>query len=361
MKNSIIKTFITIGILSTSIVGCAPKGIYYKVVFKKYDDAILYQAKVKKGGTAVYKGDDPTKPADFEYYHVFDGWDIDLTNVTSNLETKATYEQKSNHKELALDFCFEVSEDASWPDASNTNYLGKGKSGKLILNEPVIVEGETVNYQSVDFDDMRFDYAPVEFGKVGEYPIAVTYAGLTVTDYLDVVPDVSKWTLIRTYTGSATHNVNGPDWWMMEYIDFYDKGVILNNNSSKPYITENWHDGKSVRIYRVSDGVSYDVIYDYFEEGLTDYSFPDHPDVVSTLNFVADNIPQTIDPSVFTLSIHQSLEEAPSAYGLVDDDNGNWLTVKYDYDSTNKSIKIHLGGYPKPFVYNEEDGKYHYQ
>ena len=360
MKKNIIKTYLTVTLLASSVFGCVRnQDTYFKVTFKNYDDTILYQTRVKKGGTAIYDKDTPTRPATFDYYYEFLAWDKDLTNVTENLEVKATYNEKSNHKELVVDYNFEIIEHAERPDENTTNYLGHGKSGKLYLNEPVTIEGEQVEYQSINFDDMEFDYAVVDFNTVGEYPFTITYDKLSVADYLDVVPDVSKWTYKRTYTGSATQNVNGPEWWKMEYIDFYNEGVVINNDQNNAYLSEDLHDGKSVRFHRIFDGASVDVIYDYYQEGLDLYSFPDHPDVVATLEFVADNPPQTIDPTSFTLSIHQSLEEAPSAYGLVEDDDANRLTVKYDYDLENNSIKLHLKGYPKPFVYNE-DGKYHY-
>ena len=333
----------------------------FTVRFLNYDDSVLETVSVLPGEAAKYSKAEPSRPATFDYYYEFKAWDKDFSNVTSDLDVKATYEEKNNHKELDPDFAFEVIEHASWPDKDTTNYIGQGKKGKLYLHKNVKVDGKAVNYQSIDFDDMEFDYSTVDFETVGGYPITIKYAEFTIVDYIDVIPDTSGWAYIRTYEGSATRNVNGPDLWMMEYIDFYDKGVIINHNSGKPYLSENMHDGQSVRFHRSVDGIDVDVAYDYFEDGVIEYSFPDHPDEVTSLRFVDDNPTQDIGPTEVTLSIHQLFDEAPSAYGLMYDDEGDYsIAVKYDYDSSAKSIKIHLKAYPEPFVYNETDGIYHH-
>lgn len=333
----------------------------FTVRFLNYDDSVLETVSVLPGEAAVYSKVEPSRPATFDYYYEFKGWDKDFSNITSDLDVKATYEEKNNHKELNPDFTFEVLEHASWPDKDTTNFIGQGKKGKLYLYKSVIIDGEHHKYQSIDFDDMEFDYSAVDFNTVGGYPITIKYAGFTVTDYIDVIPDTSTWTLVRQYEGSATHNVNGPDLWMMEYIDFYDKGVIINQNSGKPYLSENMHDGQSVRFHRSVDGIDVDVAYDYYETGVIEYSFPDHPDEVASLRFIDDNPTQDIGPTKFTLIIHQTLDEASSAYGLLYDDEGDYsIAVKYDYDSSSNSFRIHLKAYPEPFVYNETDGAYHH-
>ena len=333
----------------------------FTVRFLNYDDSVLETVSVLSGEAAKYSKVEPSRSATFDHYYEFKAWDKDFSNVTSDLDVKATYEEKNNHKKLDPDFAFEVIEHASWPSKETTNYIGQGKKGKLYLYKHVTVDGKAINYQSIDFDDMEFDYSPVDFDTVGGYPITIKYAEFTVTDYIDVVPDASGWSFIKTYEGSANLNVNGPDLWMMEYIDFYDKGVIINHNSGKPYLSENMHDGHSVRFHRSVDGIDVDVAYDYYENGVIEYSFPDHPDEVASLRFADDNPTQDIGPTQFTLSIHQSLGEASSAYGLMYDDEGDYsIAVKYDYDSSANSIKIHLKGYPEPFVYNEADGIYHH-
>ena len=70
----------------------------YKVTFLNYDDTFLYETMVFEGNTAYYSGELPTREvegeegveSDFEY--TFAGWDKDLTNVQSDITTKATFE-----------------------------------------------------------------------------------------------------------------------------------------------------------------------------------------------------------------------------------------------------------------------------
>ena len=57
---------------------------YYTVTFKNYDDTVLTTDNVVEGGTAVYKGNTPTRPETAEYSYSFSGWDKPLTNITSD-------------------------------------------------------------------------------------------------------------------------------------------------------------------------------------------------------------------------------------------------------------------------------------
>ena len=75
----------------TSSSSSLPEEIYYHVIFINYDDTLLYEVDVKEGEEAIYNGIDPTKEEDDEFTYEFDGWDIDLTNITSDVTAKATY------------------------------------------------------------------------------------------------------------------------------------------------------------------------------------------------------------------------------------------------------------------------------
>ena len=65
--------------------------VYYTVTFLNYDETPLQEVRVLEGEEAHYTGATPTKDEDDEFKYEFDGWDKDLTNITSNVTTKATY------------------------------------------------------------------------------------------------------------------------------------------------------------------------------------------------------------------------------------------------------------------------------
>ena len=68
-----------------------PEGTYYHVTFINYDDSVLYEVDVLEGTEAIYSGETPTREEDAECSYVFDGWDKDLTNIQSDVTTKAKY------------------------------------------------------------------------------------------------------------------------------------------------------------------------------------------------------------------------------------------------------------------------------
>ena len=70
---------------------------YYHVTFVNYDDTVLYEVDVLEGHEAVYSGETPTKEADDEFTYEFDGWDQDLSSISSDVTTVAQF--KANAKE----------------------------------------------------------------------------------------------------------------------------------------------------------------------------------------------------------------------------------------------------------------------
>lgn len=66
----------------------------FNVDFVNYDGEVLYSAKVPYGGTAVYKGTDPTPPVSEEkgYEYVFDKWDKPTGPILEDTDFYAEYE-----------------------------------------------------------------------------------------------------------------------------------------------------------------------------------------------------------------------------------------------------------------------------
>ena len=70
-----------------------PVEVYYHVTFVNYDETLLYEVDVLEGTEAIYQGEEPTKPEDKEFTYEFEGWDKDLSSITSDLITKAVFKQ----------------------------------------------------------------------------------------------------------------------------------------------------------------------------------------------------------------------------------------------------------------------------
>ena len=84
-------------LLTPSLAACNNEPKNYQVLFKNYDNSILYQTSVKEGESVVYVGDDPTRQADDHYQYVFSGWDKPLTNITQDTTFIAQYEKTNDY------------------------------------------------------------------------------------------------------------------------------------------------------------------------------------------------------------------------------------------------------------------------
>ena len=69
----------------------------YTVTFKNWNGTVLDTQYVNHGGTAVYGGDTPTKPATAQYTYTHNGWDKPLTNITGNTIITATFSSIVNN------------------------------------------------------------------------------------------------------------------------------------------------------------------------------------------------------------------------------------------------------------------------
>ena len=87
--------------------------VEYTVTFKNYDGTFLYETKVVSGGIAEYLGAIPTKPAEGYLVYTFNGWDKNLTNITSDLEVTAIYRVTDNTPKEVIDYAGSVKLDFS--------------------------------------------------------------------------------------------------------------------------------------------------------------------------------------------------------------------------------------------------------
>lgn len=349
--------------LTPFAIGCSakPAPITYDVIFKNYDGSVLYQTKVNSGESAVYEGENPSKPADVDNYYDFEGWDKPFDNITSDLEVTAKYKSTSNFKDFEVDFEFEDDLGATEYTAETTNFLGVDKGATVSLVKPIIVDGEETSTYVVHFDDMTFDYSQVNTSLWDEFEIKITYKGVTKTDVIDVIPDYHNWTDNQHFNFGGRYMEPGPDWLMITYLDL-SEGAMINGvpgEFSGDYYHYELFDDDGLRFYGRYNGASTDVIYRFVDETFHQYNlFDDFDNPVMKIHCIVDGETPFLAPQEFDFSIYQSLDEVTSAYGTADAD-GQCLTPKYDYDPNANSFKIHLPDYPNPFVYNEADGNYH--
>ncbi|MCR5079371.1 MAG: leucine-rich repeat domain-containing protein [Bacilli bacterium] len=64
---------------------------FFEVNFLNYDGATLYSTVVKEGEDAIYKGEEPTRPAGEGCTYVFVGWNKDTTNIRAQTDFVAVF------------------------------------------------------------------------------------------------------------------------------------------------------------------------------------------------------------------------------------------------------------------------------
>lgn len=103
----------------------------YSVSFRNYDGTVLHEVYVTTGGTATYEWPNPTREEDEDYTYSFKGWDLSLTNITSDCIRVATYNATAKPKTTYYTVTFK-------------NYDGS------LLREVEVAKGETAVYDLPD-------------------------------------------------------------------------------------------------------------------------------------------------------------------------------------------------------------------
>ena len=124
----LILSLVLVSILLT-LVGCSSN---YTVTFKDWDGTVIEEVEVAKGADAVA----PTSPKRDNY--VFDGWDRDITNVTSNIVTTAIYVEKVLDTRYADSLKLETS-------PTGKEFIKDG-IGVVTLNR--VVDGDTISVRT---------------------------------------------------------------------------------------------------------------------------------------------------------------------------------------------------------------------
>lgn len=179
------------------------------VTFKNYDGTVLSTVKGPKGFTAVYNGYTPTKPSEtsgyYKYSYSFSGWDISLSNITSNVTATAKFSSSSKYyNPTYLNALSEIRSNATSYDTDTGRYYrGFGLNGSA--------SGIVTGYAEYDSSTMVVDlyYAVVSYS-------GGSYGGGMVTIFFDLdEPGTYYCTYKYSYNGStaATGMFNISSYW----------------------------------------------------------------------------------------------------------------------------------------------------
>ena len=331
----------------------------FKVTFKDYDGNVIYETKVKYGGTAKFEGDLPHISADKTYCYPFTGWDKSIKNVTSNLEVTATHGQEYNIEDFDFVTDAKVFQGVETYDDNTTNYIGylDYMGGiQTTLKESVVEDGEehVLDFVPLDSELVNFDYSQVNIQEKGTYTLKITAKGMEKEFPLKVVTNTSKWgEPIETFSvDSELTYATGPDFFdKLGTLEFYDGGNCLVRTLSldefDPFVYEKVDE--NVYVIRSEDG-NVDCKYEIVD------GKPDNFVVSGSMHHISGSYYEWVQ---FTTATEFTEEKEGYAYieACVYGGSLSKLTTKYKYDPDTQEVKLFSGALDNGTLkYNPESG-----
>lgn len=218
---------------TTFVAQYVEKDFGYKVKFLNYDDSVLDITSVPYGGTAVYSGNTPVKPASSGESFTFIGWDVDIDYIVEDTIVHACYE--------------------SCPTVCTVNY--KNYDGTLLYTDYVNY-GEASTYPNSNPTrplDGRYEYQFTSWDR-----------------NLDkVYNDIDVYALYKKVVRSGTYGINYTfdDATSTCYVSSYS-----GYSESDIYIPKTYNNGLK----------TYDVA------GISSYAFQNHSEITKV--FIEDNV-----------------------------------------------------------------------
>ena len=180
--------------------------IDYTVIFQNDDGTVLEtQNEVHYGDTVIYHGEIPIKPNPIDHYiYTFNGWDVDVSNITGNTIAVAQYSAEY---------------------APYTAYFVDDNDN--ILYQTLVREGETASYvgeepTKADDNVLQLQYQFVNWEEVGRTTDTITYKTHFESCTKGLVFDGDS---VYQYIGTAT-SVTIPARWNGQTINEISNGAF---------------------------------------------------------------------------------------------------------------------------------------
>ena len=167
--------------------------IDYTVTFKNDDGTILEtQEKVHYGDSVTYHGDIPVKPNPVDHYiYVFDGWDVDLTNITG--DTVATAQYTAEYAPYTVNF-YDGDDNLLY-----STYVREGETANYIGDTPTKADDNVnkLQFQFSGWSEIDRDNSTISYKAVFEKcTMGIVFQDDSVYQYIgssNLIEIPSKW------------------------------------------------------------------------------------------------------------------------------------------------------------------------